>query len=103
MLAFRPHASGNCVSNDHFPGRFAVLDWKPDMGGGGNVTEPSAVGSTESDGVLVVRAIAQGTSGARLFRVTSESGTSPEAATAVVADAADLHRVVDAWLTSLRD
>lgn len=54
------------------------------------------------DGVLLVRALAQGEGGEPgrlLFRLSWTVGDSRE--TRVTADPGDIHRVVDAWLTSL--
>jgi hypothetical protein len=65
------------------------------------VTERTDGESTDSDGVLVVRAIAHGPNGRQLFRVSSETATEHDPRTSVVTDADELHRVVDAWLAAL--
>lgn len=65
------------------------------------MTGRSELGSTDSDGVLVVRAIARGADDGHLFRVTSETAGDPEPTTAAVQDPRELHRLVDQWLASL--
>lgn len=74
------------------------------MKGQGRVTVEanSDKGAPLPDGVLVVRALAQGqAAGQRLFRITMGAGAESEPTVVVVSSVADLHRAIDEWASAL--